>query len=46
METRVEENVHTSAMVFAAIESQRTGLPVRLAEFMQRAERELATEAT
>ena len=26
METRVEENVHASAMVFAAIESQRTGV--------------------
>ena len=35
METRVENNVYTSAMVFAAIESQRTGLPVKIAEFMQ-----------
>jgi aryl-alcohol dehydrogenase-like predicted oxidoreductase len=30
METRVEENVHASAMVFAAIESQRSGLPVKM----------------
>jgi predicted dehydrogenase len=45
METRVEENVYTSAMVFAAIESQRTGLPVKLAEFMQRAERDSRPEA-
>jgi len=36
METRVEENVHTSAMVFAAIESQRTGLPVEMRAFVAR----------
>lgn len=46
MDTRVEENVHTSALVFAAIESQRSGQPVKLSEFMQRAERELVAEAT
>jgi predicted dehydrogenase len=36
METRVEENLHTSAMVFAAIESQRTGLPVDVPAFVAR----------
>jgi len=46
METRVEENVYTSAMVFAAIESQRTGSPVKIAEFMQRAGRDGRAEAT
>jgi predicted dehydrogenase len=30
METRVEENVQASALVFAAIESSRTGAPVRV----------------
>ena len=44
METRVEENLHTSAMIFAAIESQRTGQPVKLPEFIARAGRELAKE--
>jgi len=42
METRVEENVHASAMVFAAIESQRTGRPVKLADLVAAAEREAA----
>ena len=36
METRVENNVHTSAMVFAAIESQRTGQPVDVPAFVAR----------
>jgi predicted dehydrogenase len=36
METRVENNVRTSAMVFAAIESQRTGLPVDIDAFVAR----------
>ena len=30
METRVGENVQASALVFAAIESSRTGAPVRV----------------
>ena len=30
METRVEENVQASALVFAAIQSSRSGVPVRV----------------
>ena len=35
METRVEENVQASALVFAAIQSARTGLPVRVQSLLQ-----------
>ena len=34
METRVEENVQACALVFAAIESQASGLPVDVQEFI------------
>ncbi len=34
METAVESNLQSVAMVFAAIESSRTGLPVRVQEFL------------
>ena len=34
METRVEENVQASALVFAAIESQRAGAPVKVQDFI------------
>jgi hypothetical protein len=33
METRVEENVQACALVFAAIESQKTGRPVAVQAF-------------
>ncbi len=39
METRVEDNVQASALVFAAIESQRTGMPVNVQEFIASFER-------
>jgi predicted dehydrogenase len=45
METRVEENVYASAMVFAAIESQRTGTPVKIDALMADAERNLTRTA-
>ena len=35
METRVEENVQACALVFAAIESQASGLPVNVQEFIE-----------
>jgi len=35
LESEVSANVQTSAIIFAAIESQRTGLPVRLGPFIQ-----------
>jgi len=34
METRVEENVQACALIFAAIQSQATGLPVDVQEFI------------
>lgn len=36
METRIEDNIQASALVFAAIESSRTGLPVQVQDFLQR----------
>src|SRR4030095_468115 len=45
METRVEENVHASAMVFAAIESQRTGAPVKIDALMAGAQRNVERTA-
>jgi hypothetical protein len=36
METRVQDNIQASALVFAAIESSRTGLPVQVQDFLQR----------
>jgi len=35
METRVEDNIQASALVFASIESSRTGQPVKVQEFLQ-----------
>jgi hypothetical protein len=34
METRVEENLQAVAIVFAAIESSRTGRPVRVQDLL------------
>ena len=34
METQVEENLQASALVFGAIESQRTGAPVKVQDFI------------
>ena len=42
MATRVEENVQASALVFAAIESQRTGVPVRVQDYIASFERTAA----
>jgi hypothetical protein len=36
METNVAANVHASALVFAAIESQRTGAVVGIDDFIAR----------
>ena len=36
METRVEDNIQASALIFAAIESSRTGQPVEVQEFLER----------
>lgn len=38
METRAENNVQASALVFAAIESQRTGVPVNVQKFIATAD--------
>lgn len=35
METNVEDNLQSVALIFAAIESSRTGLPVKVQEFLQ-----------
>ena len=35
METNVEANLQSVALIFAAIESRRTGQPVRVQEFLQ-----------
>ncbi|HZP83664.1 MAG TPA: Gfo/Idh/MocA family oxidoreductase [Chthonomonadaceae bacterium] len=40
METNVEDNLQSVALVFAAIESSRTGQPVRVQEFLDRARQE------
>jgi predicted dehydrogenase len=42
METNVEDNLQSVALVFAAIESSRTGKPVKVQEFLERARRTLA----
>jgi predicted dehydrogenase len=36
METRVEDNIQASALIFAAIESSRTGQPVAVQDFLAR----------
>jgi predicted dehydrogenase len=35
METNVEDNLQSVALIFAAIESSRTGMPVKVQEFLQ-----------
>jgi hypothetical protein len=37
METNVEDNLQSVALIFAAIESSRTGQPVRVQEFLSKA---------
>ncbi len=44
METNVEANLQSVALVFAAIESSRTGLPVRVQSLLERARHEVETE--
>lgn len=41
METNVEDNLQSVALVFAAIESSRTGQPVKVQEFLARAREEV-----
>jgi len=42
METNVEDNLQSVALVFAAIESSRTGQPVHVQEFLSNARRRVA----
>jgi predicted dehydrogenase len=42
METQVAANLQSVALVFAAVESSRTGQPVRVQEMLQRARQEVA----
>ena len=44
METRVEANLQSVAMIFAAIESSRTGGPVDVQEFLSAARAKAAGE--
>lgn len=44
METNVEDNLQSVAMVFAGIESSRTGLPVAVQDFLQQARRRVNEE--
>jgi hypothetical protein len=39
METNVEDNLQSIALIFSAIESSRTGLPVKVQEFLAKARR-------
>jgi predicted dehydrogenase len=43
LETDVAENLHSSAMIFAAIESQATGAPVSVPKFVRACEAKLGT---
>ena len=43
METNVEANLQSVALVFAAIESSRTGQPVRVQEFLTQARAQVGT---
>jgi len=45
METNVEDNLQAVALIFAAIESSRTGQPVRVQEFLDAARRAEARSA-
>ena len=42
METNVEDNLQSVALVFGAIESNRTGQPVKVQEFLARERAEVA----
>jgi predicted dehydrogenase len=42
METNIEDNLQSVALIFAAIESSQTGQPVQVQEFLQRAQAALA----
>jgi predicted dehydrogenase len=44
METNVEDNVQSVALIFAAIESSRTGEPVKVQEFLAQTRREVGAE--
>lgn len=44
METNVEDNMQSVALIFSAIESSRTGRPVRVQEFLQGEIRKFAAE--
>jgi len=41
METNVEDNLQSVALIFAAIESSRTGMPVKVQEFLERKRAEI-----
>jgi len=43
METNVEDNLQSVALVFSAIESSRTGQPINVQEFLERTRREVAS---
>lgn len=42
METNVEDNLQSVALIFAAIESSRTGQPVKVQEYLQQARMQVA----
>ena len=44
METQVEENLQSVALIFAAIQSNRTGLPVKVQEFLAAAKEKVISE--
>ena len=44
METNVEANLQSVALIFAAIESSRTGQPIKVQEFLSNARANLAVE--
>ncbi len=46
METNVEDNLQSVALIFSAIESSRTGQPVKVQEFLEKTRREAGCRAT
>ncbi len=44
METNVEDNLQSVALIFAAIESSRTGQPVKVQELLEETRRQVAAE--
>jgi predicted dehydrogenase len=42
METNIEDNLQSVALVFAGIESSRTGMPVKVQEMLERVRRDVA----